>query len=495
MVYPHSYRTEHSETKTTNSVYGDYYASTQSSKIHIQPQLLKILQFVDSNRTEFLDDLEEAVKIKSISSKLAYQDDSKKMIKFVENWLDKLDVKYECFNIGYHVLEGKKVRLPPIILGRIGNDPKKKTICASLHVDVLNPCEKPWSTDPWQLHRVNNKNYGCGSGCGKGPLMCWFHVLQAFKFCKMELPVNLKFIIESMYHSDSQGLADFVATRSQDFFANVELVIEVGSEWLGEKHPCITYGTVGILHFHMQIDKVDGSKTEIKDDMNNIFKTIVDEEGNVIINGFNDYVEQVTPDEERMYENIDFDVDDVRESLPPHKQSWDKVRLLMSFWRLPSIYVGDTEECICEKNDKNVVKRNFIVKLVPKQTVDSSVNQMKNHIQACVKKLNIENKVSTRLVSSTRPWCENVRANAYQAARRAIIQIYKEDPNLIREDRPRLTATIFDNVLEKSMLLLPLCSRGSNLGQADENISNKNYYEGTKLIGAFLFQYASPRVN
>ncbi|VEN51614.1 unnamed protein product, partial [Callosobruchus maculatus] len=245
MVYPHSYRTEHSETKTTNSIYGEYYAAISSKKIHIQPELLKILQFVDSNRSEFLDDLEEAIKIKSISSKIAYQDETKKMLKFVENWLNKLDVKYECFNIGYHVIDGKKVRLPPVLLASIGNDPKKKTICASLHVDVLDPSTKGWSRDPWKLHRINNRNYGCGAGCGKGPLMCWFHVLQAFKFSKMELPVNLKFIIESMYHSNSQGLADFVATRSQDFFANVELVVEVGSEWLGEKMPCITYGTTG----------------------------------------------------------------------------------------------------------------------------------------------------------------------------------------------------------------------------------------------------------
>nr|CAI5869566.1 unnamed protein product [Callosobruchus analis] len=495
MVYPHSYRTEHSETKTTNSIYGDYYAAIQSKKIHIQPELLKILQYVDSNRSEFLDDLEEAVKIKSISSQIEYQDETKKMLKFVENWLNKLDVKYECFNIGYHVIGGKKVRLPPVILARIGNDPKKKTICASLHVDVIDPSQKPWATDPWKLHRINNRNYGCGAGCGKGPLMCWFHVLQAFKFRKMELPVNLKFIIESMYHSNSQGLADFVATRSQDFFANVELVVEVGSEWLGEKLPCITYGTTGILHFQITIEKTEGSKTDAKDDMNNIFKTIVDDEGNIIIHGFNDYVEQITPDEERIYEKIDFDVEEVRESLPPHKQSWDKVKLLMSFWRLPSIYVGDIEECNCDKNDKSIIKRYFIVKIVPKQTVDSSAAMIKNHIQATVKKLNIENKVSCRLVTSTRPWCENVRAESYQAARRAIIQIYKEDPNLIREDRGRLTATIFDNVLEKAMLLLPLVSRGSNLGFANENISNKDYYEGTKLIAAFLFQYASPRTT
>lgn len=75
--------------------------------------------------------------------------------------------------------------------------------------------------------------------------MVWFHAIQAFKKSKTPLPVNVKFIIEAMNHMNSEGLADFVATRSQDFFAPVNLVVECDSEWLGTKFPCIIYGTVG----------------------------------------------------------------------------------------------------------------------------------------------------------------------------------------------------------------------------------------------------------
>lgn len=128
MVYPHSYRTEHSETKTTNCVYGDYYAQYDSKRIRIQPDLLKIIQFIDSNRSNFVKDLTEAVAIKNISGHLDHRDEMLKMIQFAEDWLFKLGIKYECFNIGYHELEGKKVRLPKIILASVGHDPRKKTV-------------------------------------------------------------------------------------------------------------------------------------------------------------------------------------------------------------------------------------------------------------------------------------------------------------------------------------------------------------------------------
>lgn len=128
MVYPHTYRMEHSETHTTNAIYGNYYEAMKSKKIKIPPPLHTVLQVIDSNRIVFKNDLEEAVKIKSITSDIKYKDDVLKMIRFSEEWLKKLDMKYELFNVGFRVMDGKKVRLPPVILASLGNDLKKKTV-------------------------------------------------------------------------------------------------------------------------------------------------------------------------------------------------------------------------------------------------------------------------------------------------------------------------------------------------------------------------------
>ena len=47
--------------------------------------------------------------------------------------------------------------------------------------------------------------------------------------------------------------------------------------------------------------------------MQTIINNLVDEEENILIKGFSEYVEQITPDEEKVYENItDFDPDDIR---------------------------------------------------------------------------------------------------------------------------------------------------------------------------------------
>lgn len=128
MVYPHMYRTEKSETRTTNSTYGDYYQQMSSKKIGIKPKLLRILQYMDSRRSKFLSNLEEIVSIKSISDDIKYKSEVIKMIKYAENWLKEINFVYECFNIGTRMVDGKRHKLLPVILGTLGTSSRKKTV-------------------------------------------------------------------------------------------------------------------------------------------------------------------------------------------------------------------------------------------------------------------------------------------------------------------------------------------------------------------------------
>ncbi|XP_057651819.1 cytosolic non-specific dipeptidase-like [Diorhabda carinulata] len=488
-MYPHSYRTKHTETKTTNGCYGAYFLAQKSVKIRIPPALLKIIQYIDVNRKQFINDLDQAVRIRSVTTKIKYIEDCKNMTKFLEDWMRKLQLRYECFNIGFYDIGDRKVPIPPIILASLGDDPNKYTIAVYMHADVPDPKDKHWETDPWTVTEKNHYFYGNGVGCGKGPLMCWLHVIQAFKFHKMPLPVNLRLIIEMMHHQNNLGLKGFLSTKKQDFFNTVDYVIECNGEWLGEKCPCIIYGTVGTLHFEMVIEKNPGSKTDIKDDMKQIFENIVDDKNNIIIPNFSDMVEPISPEEEQMCENIkEFNIEEIMDALPPHKKSLSKVELLMSFWRSPQIFVDKIEECICEKKDTNIIKRHFILKIVPHQIVRITEETLQNHLKNVIKKLNIENKVTCKLLDSTETWLEDSGSHNFQAARRAMIQIYKQDPNFIREDRGRKTAVIFDGILQKNMVMVPLWSRDSKLAEANERILSRCYYEGTKLLAAYLFQ-------
>ncbi|KAL3269953.1 hypothetical protein HHI36_009009 [Cryptolaemus montrouzieri] len=363
-------------------------------------------------------------------------------------------------------------------------------VCVYGYLDVKLPAMEEWKTDPWTLTQVDKRFHGAGTASGKGILLCWFHIIEAFKRTNTPLPVNIKFVIESMNHRSSQGLAEFLQTKKLDFFSNVNCIVSCEGEWIGEKYPCIIYGTVGHLVFDIFVEQKDDS--DIKADMEAIMNSLYDPIGEeILIPHFNDFVKQITPDEEGVYEAIqEFDIDKIRPSLPKNKQKWDKIKLLMHYWRLPNMHISEDINCSCDKNSKNIIKRQVIVKLVQRQVMDNAYMQFSSFVEETVVKLGIKSKVTCKMISSTRHWSENIRSWNYEAARRATIQTYKEEPSFIREDRPVTSISTLDGTLEKNILVLPLVGNGSKTGEANENIAYRNFFEGTKLLAAYLIQLA-----
>ncbi|CAH0554685.1 unnamed protein product [Brassicogethes aeneus] len=490
MVFPHTYRNEHTETITTNFTYGSWYAEHVRFKIPIQPTLLKLLKEIDGHENKFRHNLAKAISFKTIPTDPKYSKEIYGMKAYVESWFSKLGIRNESFDVGSTEINGKTITLPPITLGRLvkpgGN---KKTLCVYLYLDVKDQKDiEGWETDPFTMVEKDAKYYGAGAASSKGNFLCWMHCLESFQTENIEIPVNIKFILESAYTLNSPGMMKFLVAKKQDFFNDIDYVVTNISEWLGPKYPSIVYGGVGYLYFTLTVQKTEDSTTEIEDDAQNIFKTMVNEKNRITIPHFNDFVDQVTPDEERVYESIkNFDPEEIIPLLPPNKQKWDKVRILMDFWRQPSMSVDESQKCICP-DEMPIIKQEFTVKVVPKQILEHSVNLVNTHVKNTVNKLNIKNKVEVALVASVKHWQESMYQNLYQAARRATIQIYKEDPDMIREDRGRVIITILKIVFEKPVLCMPLIPHGCNKKVANEHIPKKNFMEATKLLAAFLLQ-------
>lgn len=63
--------------------------------------------------------------------------------------------------------------LPPVVLGRYGSDPKKRTILVYGHYDVQPALkEDGWNTEPFELSvdAKSGRMYGRGSTDDKGPV-------------------------------------------------------------------------------------------------------------------------------------------------------------------------------------------------------------------------------------------------------------------------------------------------------------------------------------
>lgn len=120
-----------------------------------------------------------------------------------------------------------------------------------------------------------------------------------------------------------------------------------------------------------------------------------------------------------------------RATLPPHQQNWDKLHLLMNFWRLPSIFLHDVEECCCPDKGEGV-KRRFTMKIVPLQLPAPTCHAVTRHVYNTCEDICCESKVECEMVYGTRPWMEDFANDHYEAARKANIQV--NNNNIVSKD-------------------------------------------------------------
>ncbi|CAF0937262.1 unnamed protein product [Didymodactylos carnosus] len=211
---------------------------------------------IDDNKSKYIQRLSDAVSIPSVSSWPDYRHEVVRMAEWTRDLLESKGVTVELADIGQQTLpDGTKIKLPPVLLGTYGNDKTKKTILIYGHLDVQPAFTSDgWDTEPFQLIEKNEILYGRGSTDDKGPVLCWINVIEAYQEMNEPMPVNLKFVLESMEEYGSIGLEDFLKSLKHTFLTNVDHVVISDSYWLTKEKPCIQYGLRGNCYFLVEVE-------------------------------------------------------------------------------------------------------------------------------------------------------------------------------------------------------------------------------------------------
>ena len=91
-------------------------------------QQKKFVSQIDANKAALIDRLGKAVSIPSVSGDAAYRKHCFEMADWLLGELKSLGATAELKPLGKQSLDGQEIELPPVILGDLGKDPKKKTI-------------------------------------------------------------------------------------------------------------------------------------------------------------------------------------------------------------------------------------------------------------------------------------------------------------------------------------------------------------------------------
>lgn len=470
-------------------------------------QMKPVFSYIDDNKGKFIANLSDAVAIKSVSCWADHRQEIFRMVKWTADKLNQLGVTTELKDLGKQTMhDGSVIDLPPVLFGKLGNDPSKKTVLVYGHLDV-QPALKDdgWDTEPFVLTERDGKLFGRGSTDDKGPVLGWIHAIEAFQQTGQDLPVNMKFCFEGMEESGSEGLEELLIKEKNGFMSGVDYVCISDNYWLGKKKPCLTYGLRGLCYFEIEVGCADkdlhsgvfgGSVHEAMADLIYMMNTLVNNKGEILVPGIMNDVVPVTDEELATYTSIDFDLDNYKKDIGCNHllHKTDKAKTLMHRWRFPALSLHGIQGAFSEPGAKTVIPRKvsgkFSIRIVPNQqpeTVNKLVNDYLNQMWKLRESPNTMKVVNHH---SGKPWMSDPFHPHYLAGQKAMEQVYKCKPDLTREGGSIPITLTFQEVTGKSVMLLPMGAADDGAHSQNEKIDIRNYIEGTKVLAAYLYHVA-----
>jgi len=472
----------------------------------------EFFKFVDDHAESFINRLGEAVAIPSVSEGESHRPDVVRMGKWLHEKLTSKDIGVDA------QLVELPDNLPPLVIGRVGNNPKLKTVLVYGHYDVQPADAKGWAEenpdapDPFVLTRLPKdkptKLYGRGSTDDKGPVTGWLNVFQAHK--GRDLPVNVRFLFEGMEEQASPGLEQWIGEevkKSDGLFAGVSCVCITDNYWLTTRRPTLTYGLRGIAAFSME---VTGAKSDLHSgiygrmvhepmtDLVKLLGKLVGTNGVITIPGIEEMVPPPTEQEKQEYRDIDYTVDDLVKDTGNHVElSEAPDELLMGRMRYPSLSIhgidGGREGTIIPRQ----VTARFSIRLVEPQTPEKVEALVQDYLYDEFDKLGSRNIFKVNYELGALPWVGDKNDWNFNAANAATEAVYGSAlvPNRVREGGTLPLALVFAQQVNKSVLLLPMGKSDDGAHSLSEKIDISNYINGTKLFGAYLYEIAKVKEN
>ncbi|XP_075441593.1 beta-Ala-His dipeptidase-like isoform X2 [Ascaphus truei] len=468
-----------------------------------------IFNYIDVHQNEFVQNLGNWLAVPSDSSDPHLRGEVIKMMDIAAERIQALGATVELVDMGFEKLyDGQNISIPPAILATLGNDTKKATVCFYGHVDV-QPAKKEdgWDTDPYTLTEINGNLHGRGATDNKGPVLAWINAIDTYRALKQDIPINLKFIIEGMEETGSPGLEELVRGHSE-FFSDVDYIVISDNLWLSKK-PALTYGTRGNAYFFVEVECAEkdmhsgtfgGIIHEAMNDLVSLLASLVDSSGRILIPGIYDDVAPLTEEETKLYDNIEFDLEEHKNNSGVNRflQS-TKEKVLLHLWRYPSLSIHGIEGGFYGSGSKTVIPSKvigkFSIRQVPNMDFTVVEKQVVKYLEEEFAKRNSPNKLKVSMPIGALPWVANINDLQYEAARNAIIKVFGVTPDMIRDGSTIPIASTFKTLTKKSVMMLPIGGADAGEHSQNEKLSRSNYIQGTKMFATFFLELSKLHEN
>ncbi|GAF23051.1 LOW QUALITY PROTEIN: acetylornithine deacetylase/succinyl-diaminopimelate desuccinylase [Bacillus sp. JCM 19047] len=452
----------------------------------------KAVDYVQAHREAMLDELNEFLTIKSISSLSEHKQD----VAEAASWLER-----QLLHAGLEKVEIIRTAKHPVVYGEwLKAGDEAKTILVYGHYDVqpVDPLHL-WETDPFEPTIRENKLYARGASDDKGQTFMHIKAVEAMLKSEGALPFNIKFLIEGEEEIGSPNLDAFVEKEKERLAADVLVISD--TPMLEAGRPAICTGLRGLAAMELT---VKGAKGDLHSGLYggavpNSLHALVEllasfrnEAGEIAISGFYDGIEALADEEKESLAALGSGDDSMKsetgvsalvgeEGYSSRERTWIRPTL-----ELNGVFGGFQGEGV-----KTVIPAEATAKiscrLVPGQDPDDILNKIEQHINTHTPK---GVTVTTHRHDTGKPFAAPVTDPAFAAAARAYEKVYKTEVAYTRMGGSIPVVETFDAQLHVPIVLMGFGLPSENFHAPNEHFHLENFDKGLETILAFWQEYS-----
>jgi len=450
-----------------------------------------VVDFINTNRDRYLDELKTYLAIPSISSLPEHTADVRRCAEWTAD---------EMRRIGLENVRLVDTPGHPVVCGDWLGAPGAPTMLFYGHYDVqpVDPLEL-WTSPPFEATVRDGEIYARGSADDKGQVFMHFKAIEAHMKQNARLPINIKIILEGEEEIGSKHLDPFVREHRADLKADVVVISD--SPMFDRGVPSICYGLRGLTYFQLDLR---GTKSDLHSGsfggavanpafvLAQVLSQMKDKSGRVKIGGFYDDVRPLREEERAEFRKLPFNETRWRKDLgAPKLHGETGYTTLERIWGRPTFEVNGLLSGFTGEGSKTVIPAVAMAKvsmrLVPDQDPDKIAQLFEDYVRKVTPRT-VELKI-TRMHGG-KPWMTEFDNRFVQAAGRAIEKGFGKQPVFNREGGSIPVVSTFQEVLGVPSVLFGVGLPDENAHAPNEKLDVNNFHNGI-IASAYLYQELS----
>jgi acetylornithine deacetylase/succinyl-diaminopimelate desuccinylase-like protein len=444
--------------------------------------LEKVYKLIEERKDKAIQDLADFIAIPSVSAKEEFlveaADYSAKLLK--ENGFE-----VKIFQTGGG----------PVVTGLMDVG-AKRTLMFYDHADV-QPAEpfELWESDPFKLDVRDGRLWGRGTADNKDEIVCRITAIRAYLDAGMELPCNIKFVIETEEESSSKNLTDYF-DQDIDFFKNVDGCIW---EFGGSNREGIQefiLGVKGILYVQlsvksMTIDSHSASATHLPNAAERLLqaiKILKDDSGKILIPEFYDDIEDITAEEMEVIKKYNNYPKETKEhyGIDTFRYGMNDEEAKIAYFTKPTCNICGITTGYQGKGGKTVIPKEALVKidfrLVKNQNPDKILKNLRKYLDE-----NGFTDVEIDWSNGYPPSKTYVNDEFVKLCARANEKIYDHKPSIQSTSGGSGPMYLFGDHMP--VVSLGCGHSNTNSHAPNENIYIKDFINGMKMIATIIEEF------